>query len=259
VTVQDTTAPVLTIPANITILATGAFGAVVNFTASANDLVDGDVPVNCIPASGSTFGIGTSTVNCTAADANENINSGSFSVTVQPQSSTVTPVLPAPQLTSLIPVTGGQLVNLICGTWSTVRTPYGMKAEFLSILCGYQVSFTEEQAGTLPGTITGTFTSGVTLQILFNGSPLKLVPENASVRISFPMPKNSHAQDYTVLYWNVDLNTGAGGWMELPLTAGKLNPDNNQDARQILSGLQIVDGFARITVNFPGTFVIVKK
>jgi hypothetical protein len=31
-----------------------------------------------------------------------------------------------------------------------------MKAEFLSVLCGYQVSLVEEQAKTLLGTITGT-------------------------------------------------------------------------------------------------------
>ena len=48
-------------------------------------------------------------------------------------------------------------------------------------------------------------------------------------------------------------------WMELPLTPGKLNPDNPQDARQVLAGLQIVNGFAQITVNFTGTFVIVHK
>jgi hypothetical protein len=99
----------------------------------------------------------------------------------------------------------------------------------------------------------------VTLKILANDNPLNLVPENSFVRISFPMPENSYAKDYTVLYWNGVLNKGAGGWMELPLTAGKLNPGNNLDARQILSGLHIVNSFAQVTVNFLGTFVIVKK
>jgi len=178
-------------------------------------------------------------------------------VTVQPQSTTGTFVVPAPLPTSLIPVTGGQLVNLVCGTRSTVRTPDGKTAEFLANLCGYQVSFMEEQANTLPSPVTGTFTSGITLQILFNGSPLKLVPENASVRISFPMPDGSITADFMMLFWNVDLNNGAGGWQELPQTPGKLNPSDPQDTRQILSGLQIVNGYAQITVNFTGTFVIV--
>jgi hypothetical protein len=111
----------------------------------------------------------------------------------------------------------------------------------------------------LPGTIDGTFYHGITLQVLSSNNPLDLVPENAFVRISFPMPDNSKAEDYSVMYWNADLNNGIGSWMELPLTIGKLNPDNNLDVRQVLSGLQIVNGFAQITVNFPGTFVIVKK
>jgi hypothetical protein len=80
--VVDTTPPVLTLPANITVDALSASGAVVNFTASANDLVDGPVPVNCTPASGSLFPIGTTTVNCSATDSHGNSASGSFTVTV---------------------------------------------------------------------------------------------------------------------------------------------------------------------------------
>ncbi|MBI3463796.1 MAG: HYR domain-containing protein [Planctomycetes bacterium] len=82
-TVQDTTAPSLTPPANITQVATGPAGATVSFDASASDLVDGAVPVNCSPASGSTFPIGNSTVICSAIDAHGNRASGNFSVTVQ--------------------------------------------------------------------------------------------------------------------------------------------------------------------------------
>jgi len=231
----------------------------VNFMTSASDLVDGDVPVNCHPPSGSIFAIGTKTVTCAAVDRDHNINSGSFSVTVLPKPASGGAGAPAPLSTSFIPVTGEKVVDLVCGTLSTLQTPNGMKAEFLSVLCGYRVSFNDDLANTLPGNLTGTFTHGVTLQIFVHGTPLKLVPENASVRISFPMPKDSKASDYTVLYWNMDLNNGAGGWMELPLAAGKLNPDNPQDARQVLSGLQFGNGFAQITINFPGTFVIVKK
>ena len=258
-TVVDTTAPELTLPANIILVAAGPLGATVNYVATALDQVDGAVPVNCVPASGSTFAIGTTTVNCSASDSHENINSGSFTITVQPRGTTTPPIFPPPQPTLLIPVTGGQPVNLVCGSWSTLRTPHGIKVEFLSVLCGYQVSLAEEQAETLPGTLTGTFHHGITLQILSSNNPLDLVPENAFVRISFPMPENSKVEDYSVMYWNVALNNGIGGWMELPLTTGKLNPDNNLDVRQVLSGLQIVNGFAQITVNFPGTFVIVKK
>ena len=79
----DSTAPVLTLPANITAEATGPSGAVVSFIASASDLVDGARPVTCAPLSGSTFALGTATVNCSATDARGNTATGSFTVTVQ--------------------------------------------------------------------------------------------------------------------------------------------------------------------------------
>ena len=82
VTVQDTTAPALTLPANITKEATGISGAVVTYSASARDLVDGSVAVNCSPASGSTFAPGVTTVHCSATDAADNAATGSFTVTV---------------------------------------------------------------------------------------------------------------------------------------------------------------------------------
>jgi len=83
VTVQDTTPPTLTLPANITAEATSGSGAAVTFTATATDLVDGNVAVTCTPPSGSTFPFGTTTVNCSATDAHGNIAAGSFTVTVQ--------------------------------------------------------------------------------------------------------------------------------------------------------------------------------
>jgi hypothetical protein len=85
VTVRDTTAPLLTLPAPITKAATSSSGAAVSFTASASDLVSGAVAPVCSPASGSTFAVGTATVTCTATDAAGNAASGTFTVTVQQQ------------------------------------------------------------------------------------------------------------------------------------------------------------------------------
>jgi len=47
----DTTAPVLTVPADLTVEATDAAGAVVTYTASATDEVDAAPVVSCTPAS----------------------------------------------------------------------------------------------------------------------------------------------------------------------------------------------------------------
>lgn len=83
VTVQDTSPPALTLPANITVEAAGPSGAIVTFPASATDVVDGIRTVVCVNPSGSTFPITASTVNCSASDTRGNTANGSFTITVQ--------------------------------------------------------------------------------------------------------------------------------------------------------------------------------
>ena len=89
----DTTAPVLTVPSNFSVEATGPSGATVDYTVSALDAVDGLRPVNCSPVSGSTFAIGQTTVNCSSSDLVGNTAIGSFTVTVQDMTA---PVLTLP-------------------------------------------------------------------------------------------------------------------------------------------------------------------
>jgi N-acetylneuraminic acid mutarotase len=68
--VVDTTPPVLTVPADISIVLTTATAssAVATFTAAAIDLVDSTPAASCAPSSGSTFPVGTTIVSCTATD-----------------------------------------------------------------------------------------------------------------------------------------------------------------------------------------------
>lgn len=82
VTVEDTTAPVVHVPADITEEATSVAGAPASFSATAADAVDGAVSTGCDPASGSTFGLGTTTVTCSASDGAGNTGTESFTVTV---------------------------------------------------------------------------------------------------------------------------------------------------------------------------------
>jgi hypothetical protein len=104
VTVVDTTPPTLTLPSNSTTTATSPAGAVVTFTASATDLVDGSDPVTCAPASGSTFPLGTTTVNCSATDKAGNKVAGSFTVTVGFQVCVLYDQTKAAQSGSTIPI-----------------------------------------------------------------------------------------------------------------------------------------------------------
>ncbi|MGH2960560.1 MAG: HYR domain-containing protein, partial [Solirubrobacterales bacterium] len=85
VAVEDTTDPTITgTPEDITVEATSADGATVNYSApSASDIVDGSVTPTCEPATGSTFELGETTVTCTATDAADNTASSTFTVTVE--------------------------------------------------------------------------------------------------------------------------------------------------------------------------------
>jgi HYR domain len=96
VTVGDTTPPDLLVPDDITAEATSPAGAVVMFTASANDNADGPLTPVCSPASGSTFGLGTTTVTCSATDSRGNTGTATFRVTVR---DTTPPTLNLPSVT----------------------------------------------------------------------------------------------------------------------------------------------------------------
>jgi X-Pro dipeptidyl-peptidase len=79
--VADTTAPELTV-ADVAASSTDATGTAVSYTATATDTQDAAPAVTCDRASGSKFPVGTTTVTCTATDANGNATTKSFAVTV---------------------------------------------------------------------------------------------------------------------------------------------------------------------------------
>lgn len=82
VTLVDTTAPVMTVPASFSVVAADPSGAVVSFVASATDNLDGPLTPVCAPASGTKFPVGSTTVTCTAVDAHSNRSQRTFVVTV---------------------------------------------------------------------------------------------------------------------------------------------------------------------------------
>lgn len=93
-TVRDTTAPVLTVPTDIVVFGDLQAGKVITFAATATDAVTVPPNVSCLPASGSTFPYGTTTVSCTATDNAGNSTSDDFTVTVNdPTPPVVTPVI----------------------------------------------------------------------------------------------------------------------------------------------------------------------
>ena len=84
ITVQDTNPPFMNVPSgNQTRQATSSAGAIVTYSATANDSVDGPRPVTCNPASGSPFPFGPTTVTCSASDTHGNTATRTFTITVQ--------------------------------------------------------------------------------------------------------------------------------------------------------------------------------
>lgn len=85
ITAIDTTPPSIdSTPSDVVAPATGPGGAVVIFDApSASDIVDQDVAVSCVPASGTLFALGDTLVTCTAIDDYSNSSEPvTFTVTV---------------------------------------------------------------------------------------------------------------------------------------------------------------------------------
>lgn len=80
----DTTKPVLSVPADLTAVATMAGGAVVTYTVLATDPDDpiSALAVSCNPPSGSTFQLGDTVVTCAATDPSGNAATGTFRITV---------------------------------------------------------------------------------------------------------------------------------------------------------------------------------
>jgi hypothetical protein len=90
----------ITCPSNITVRATNYSGAVVNFSVTTNGGCP-PITVTCVPTNGSTFPLGTTTVNCTATDNCGGLAACSFTVTVLP------PLQPRFYRQLLLPPTNG--------------------------------------------------------------------------------------------------------------------------------------------------------
>jgi hypothetical protein len=123
VTVVDTRPPTITVPPAKRVSTTSRSGKVVEYGASASDLVDGPLPVACSPASGSRFALGTTTVTCSAADRRANASSATFAVTV-----VLKATRSAKSTTMLSPQPGATVTTAPMLRWRPVR-----KARFYNV------------------------------------------------------------------------------------------------------------------------------
>jgi hypothetical protein len=145
------------------------------------------------------------------------------------------------------------ILELPNGTWVNVGCPYE----------GYS-NLEEVAKENLPGNlgIGANFVAAVTVS-LTDEEGNTILNEDGSVTINFKLPEDSRGRGYSILFWDPTLNNGEGGWVEMPLyeagTSFPLNPENPDDKRTILSGVQQIGDIITITVNFPGVFVLVSR
>ncbi|HJQ37292.1 MAG TPA: HYR domain-containing protein, partial [Thermoanaerobaculia bacterium] len=202
VRVVDSGAPRLTLPRDFALQTTDSSGAFATFSASAEDTVDGAVPVSCAPASGSKFAVGTTRVNCSASDSKGNSAHGSFDITVILQS-TPPPPPPNPEQTITVEATGpnGAVVTFssssngvddfngrpagACNAASGSTFPLGRTtvvcSDFTLII---NVVDTTAPALSLPGNITQAATGPNGAEVMFNATANDLVDGSVAVTCS---------------------------------------------------------------------------
>ena len=137
----DRAAPALNLPGPLTAVSPGAGGVAVAFTVTASDALSGPTPPSCTRESGSVFPLGTTTVDCTAADVAGNLTTGSFTVTV---------TAGAPKLSTLIAAKGRDAI----GFWMDVRVTNSGTGHASAVFLG-PLSFR-----TLSGTGTVSYDAG---------------------------------------------------------------------------------------------------
>ena len=286
----DGSAPVLSLPANITTQATGPSGAIVSYVAGVTDHLDGSVTVNCSPASGSTFSMGTTVVSCSSTDAAGNTALGGFQVTVGSTPNTPPPAVivttpvpgsipvssststastsssrsPSTLLPFVIPLTGGELINLDC---NTVFWAFGIKLSYFE-LCDQQTTVHKIDTSDLPAKLPAgfSFVMGLNIDVLSDGQIIEELPAESGIEMDFPL-YNQSQDKFAVLYWSAEDGDGKGEWIEVSKQIGmdKISQavSTGDDLYQLVNKSSS-QGFTNLfyqtlTTNKTGVFVLVKK
>jgi predicted outer membrane repeat protein len=178
---RDTEAPQLTVPSSpVEVEATDANGAPVNFAndVSASDNVDPNPSIDCTPASGSTFALGTKTVSCTAKDASGNESAAkSFDVKVQDTTAPVISDMPSDKTVEATGADGAQVswtaptatdtvdgnVNVNCASASDLRSGDIFPLGTTTVTCSATDQAHNSASGSLTVTVEDTTAPALTV------------------------------------------------------------------------------------------------
>jgi hypothetical protein len=108
-----------------------------------------------------------------------------------------------------------------------------------------------------------TFGDAVTIGLDSEGNPITVL-DDGLITLTFQVPEDLLGKQLSILYWDPTANDGLGDWIELPFDQFggayfPLYPDNPEDGRLLCSGFHQDGDTVTVTVNFPGTFVLVAR
>ena len=194
---------------------------------------------------------GSYVVTASVGDLTADFNLTNIPLPATGDTSTSNPVAPF-----VIPVTGGQTINLSCVAGTTLALEDGTKLTFNQPLCNHSASLSAEQENTLPAGLPqgNSFGMGATYVVTSGVTKLDVLPAGVSAILSFPKPAGI-GENSAVLFWDVQASQGAGGWVELS-QAGAITLG---DTRVVVHGLYEQDGRMLLVTNFTGTFILVSK
>ena len=226
----DNTPPVLTVPANISLAAsTSTCGSVANFTATATD--DSGLPVTITYSTnpGTLFPAGITPVTVTATDAQGNVMTGTFTVSVSP-----TIVLPITGNTSICAGATTTLASATTGgTWSSSNNAVasvnasglvtGISAGTVSILYTNNCGVTASATVTVNAVPSASISAGGPTTFCSGGS----VTLTASTGTTYLWSNGSTASSIAVTNsgtYTVTVNNGSGCSATSTATSVTVNP-----------------------------------
>jgi hypothetical protein len=182
VTVMDTTAPTLTLPANLIVQANTTGGANVTLpTVTATDVADPNPTVTEDRSSG-LFPLGTTAVDVTATDASGNVTTSVFTVTVV---NTTPPTLTVPKNVVVEANTlGGAFVTLPAATATDVADPNPLVT--YDHFSGFYPIGTTTIGVTATDSSGNTSTGDFTVTVLSDTPPTLTLPNNVVVEAAGP-------------------------------------------------------------------------
>ena len=140
--------------------------------------------------------------------------------TTTPPAAAIVPIVYAyilPPGVELIPVTGGEFIDLSCTGTSLLRLPDGEETVINKAMCGYKAAMELVKPEELPAPVPGpwSFVDGFTVTLMFDENVVLEAFEGATYTVRFPITNEQVDETFHVLYWDSEANDGLGGWVDL--------------------------------------------